>query len=418
MKMPTVLPESIDRRWSRAIILIDMNAFFASVEQLDDPALRGKPVAITNGDQGTCIITCSYEARAFGIHTGMRLPEARQRCPALIRITARSSRYAEMSARIMSALQAITPDIEVFSVDEAFLDVTHVQRLHGAPPVIARQVQRLVREVSGLPCSVGVAGDKTTAKWAAKQHKPEGLTVVSPWETAARLHDVPVTELCGVGRGIGGFLASRGVRTCGDMSRLPVSVLAQRWGNIGRRIWLMAQGRDPDPVSCGIAPPKSVGHGKVLPPATRDVQLLQHYLEHMAQKVAARLRGNGLEAQQLFIGLRTDAGWLGGRYLTPRPTDDGQPIAALCRQVLQKVWRGEGVHQVQVTALDPVQADIQLDLFADQAAPKRQAINRAVDRINRRFGTQAMSTASLLGRVPLHDVIAPAWKPEGIRRTV
>ncbi|OBS09505.1 DNA polymerase Y family protein [Acidihalobacter prosperus] len=409
---------SVDRRWPRAIVLVDMNAFFASIEQLDDPSLRGRPVAVTNGDQGTCIITCSYEARAFGIHTGMRLPEARRRCPELIRITARSARYAQISARIMSALQAITPDIEVFSVDEAFLDVTRVQRLHGAPPVIAKKVQRLVREVSGLPCSVGVAGDKTTAKWAAKQRKPEGVTVVPPWETAARLRNVPVTELCGVGRGIGSFLASRGVQTCGDMARLPVSVLAQRWGNVGRRIWLMAQGRDPEGVSPAVAPPKSVGHGKILPPATRDPRLLQQYLEHMAQKVAARLRRNGLEAQQLFIGLRTDTGWLGGRYLTPRPTDDGQPIAALCRQVLARVWQGEGVHQVQVTALDPAPADVQLDLFEDPVAPTRQAVNRAVDRINRRFGGQAVATASLLGRVPLHDVIAPAWKPDGIRRTV
>ncbi|AOV15740.1 DNA polymerase IV [Acidihalobacter aeolianus] len=419
MRTTATTPDNdIDRRWSRAIVLVDMNAFFASIEQLDNPSLRGRPVAVTNGDQGTCIITCSYEARAFGIHTGMRLPEARRRCPELVRITARSTRYAEISARIMSALEAITPDIEVFSVDEAFLDVTHVQRLHGAPPVIAKMVQRLVREVSGLPCSVGVAGDKTTAKWAAKQRKPEGLTVVPPWETALRLHDVPVTELCGVGRGIGNFLASRGVVTCGDMARLPVSELAQRWGNIGRRIWLMAQGRDPEPIRRDVADPKSVGHGKVLPPATRDPQLLAAYLERMAHKVATRLRRHGLEAQQYFIGLRTDDGWLGGRHLTPRPSDDGHAIAALCRRVLARAWEGQGVHQVQVTALDPVKADCQLELFGEPAEPRRQAVNRAVDRVNRRFGDQALSPASLLGRVPLHDVIAPAWKPDGIRRTV
>jgi DNA polymerase-4 len=178
--------------WPRAILHIDMNAFFASVEQRDFPELRDKPIGVTNGTAGTTLITCSYQARARGVKGGMKIYEARKLCPDLIQRPARPNVYAAVSTRIMHALVAITPDIEVFSVDEAFLDVTHCQRLHGSPEHMARMTQRLVREVSdGLPCSVGVAATKLTAKYASDVKKPEGITVIPPWETRARLQDVP-----------------------------------------------------------------------------------------------------------------------------------------------------------------------------------------------------------------------------------
>ena len=148
---------SRDTLWPRAIILVDMNAFFASIEQYDNPKLQGQPVAVTNGDAGTCIITSSYEARAYGVKTGMRLPEARRLCPSLIVVPSRPKRYTLVSRNIMAALEDITPDIEVFSVDEAFLDVTHCQRLHGPPELIGQMTKDLVQEISGVTCSVGVS---------------------------------------------------------------------------------------------------------------------------------------------------------------------------------------------------------------------------------------------------------------------
>ena len=205
--------------WQRAIILVDMNAFFASVEQLDHPEWRGQPLVITNGEQGTCIITSSYEARAYGIKTGMRLNEARQLCSHLIQVPAHPKRYTEVSSAIMQALMSITPDIEVFSIDEAFLDVTHCQHLHGHPEKIGLMAKQGVFEASGLLCSIGVSGDKTTAKYAAKLQKPDGFTVISPWDARDRLFTVPVTELCGIAGGIGAFLAKHGVYTCGDIEK-------------------------------------------------------------------------------------------------------------------------------------------------------------------------------------------------------
>ena len=404
-------------RWPRAIILLDMDAFFAAIEQRDNPQWRGRPVAITNGEQGTCVITCSYEARARGVKTGTHIKKARQLCPELIQCPARPYRYAAVSTAIMQALTSITPDLEVFSVDEAFLDVTRCQRLHGTPVRMARWAQRLVYETSGLPCSVGVSGDKTTAKYAAKLDKPNGLTVIPPWEARARLREVPVTELCGINRGIGRFLAERGVHTCGDMARLPIGALAQRFGNPGRRIWYMAQGADPAPLQLTLAAPRSIGHGKVMPPRTRDRQVLLVYLEHMAEKVAARLRRHRLRASHFFIGLRLQVGWLGDKPRTALPTDDGAQIMALCRRFLATLWRGEPVSQVQVTALDPRPAHGQADLF--HATDERRArVNAARDAVNDRYGEFTLAPARLLNRSSMPNVIAPAWRPSGHRKTV
>ncbi len=403
--------------WERMIAMVDMNAFFASIEQRDRPEWRGWPVAITNGLQGSCIITCSYEARAYGIHTGMRLKQARRLCPELVQCPADPARYAETSTAIMAALHDITPDIEVFSVDEAFLDVTRCQRLLGAAEDIGRLVKRTVFTASGILCSVGISGDKTTCKYAAKLQKPDGLTVIPPREAAERLRNVPVTELCGIAGGIGRFLAEHGVIVCGDMQKLPISVLAQRFGNPGRRIWYMCQGQDPAGLQQEVPPPKSVGHGKVLPPDTRDPERLLTWLLHMSEKVGTRLRRHHLQASVFFVGLRSRDGWLGGKRHCALPTDDGNCIMRLCREVLHTAWSGQGIHQVQVTALNPVATGNQLELFgADDAA--RDAVNAAVDSVNRHYGEFTLAPARLLNRSSMPNVIAPAWKPYGHRQTI
>ena len=403
--------------WPRAIALVDMNAFFASIEQRDHAEWRGRPVAITNGLQGSCIITCSYEARSYGIKTGMRLKQARRLCPELIQCPAHPERYAATSTDIMTALQDITPDIEVFSVDEAFLDVTHCQRLLGTPPQIARLAKQKVFDASGVLCSVGISGDKTTAKFAAKLHKPNGLTVVPPWESAERLRDVAVTELCGIAEGIGHFLAVHGVHTCGDMKKLPISVLARRFGNPGRRIWYMCQGQDPAALQQEVAAPKSIGHGKVVPPDTRDIDVLLTYLMHMSEKVGMRLRRHHLQARTFAIGLRTAEGWAGRRLQCALPTNDGRQIMTLCRSVIDTVWQGQGIHQVQVTALDPVPSDRQLELFACLDSTPDE-VNAVMDAVNQRYGELMLAPARLLNRSSMPNVIAPAWKPFGHRQTI
>lgn len=404
-------------QWPRAIALVDMNAFFASIEQLDHPQWQGLPVGVTNGKQGTCVITCSYEARAYGICTGMRVKHARQLCDEFIQAPARPQRYAAVSTAIMHALQDISPDVEIFSVDEAFLDITHCQRLLGTPQRIARLIKQKVFDASGLQCSVGVSGDKTTAKYAAKLNKPNGLTVIAPWDAGARLHDVPVTELCGINKGIGGFLALRGVHNCGDMRTLPISVLARRFGNPGRRIWYMCQGQDPDKLHMTVPAPKSIGHGKVMPPNTTDRSVLLMYLKHMAEKVAARLRKHLLQATQFSIGLMSNFGWLGSKYRSEGATNDGKIITQLCLRMLQECWHGEGISQVQITALDPTPANTQLDLFVSHNQ-KQEHVNTAMDKVNTRYGEFTLAPARLLNRSEMPNVISPAWKPDGHRQTI
>jgi DNA polymerase-4 len=404
------------RDWPRIILLADMNAFFASVEQVDHPEWRARPVALTNGDVGTCIITCSYEARAFGVHTGMHIERARQLCPQLIRVSSRPRRYARVSTDIMRALSRFTPDIEIFSVDEAFLDVSRCRRLWGGPREIAERVKAAVFEHSGICCSVGVSGDKTTAKFAARQQKPDGLTVIPPWQARSRLADTRLTELCGINTGVAGMLAAYGVEYCRDLQKLPISVLARRFGNPGRRIWLMAQGLDPEPVRPGLPQAGSLGHGKVLPPDTRDPETIRVYLLHMAHRLAERLRRNRLVAQRFLFALRRYRGWQRTIEKSLLPTDDESVIFRMGSRWLDQSWHGEGIWQLRIVALDPLEYH-QPDLY-QRKHPRRERIHRAMDGINARYGPLALAPARLLGRSSMPDVISPAWKPDGHRKTV
>lgn len=416
--MFTKLISSEQPYWQRAIILVDMNAFFAAIEQRDNPELRGRPLAITNGQQGTCIITCSYEAREYGIKTGMRLKDAYPLCPQLLQIPARQKHYANVSRSIMQALATITPDIEIFSVDEAFLDVTHCQRLHGSPEKIGLLVREKVFATSQLLCSIGISGDKTTAKFAAKLKKPNGFNIILPWDAKQRLQDVTVRELCGIGSGIAKFLARYHVYTCGDMEKIPIGILAKRFGNIGRRIWYMCQGADPEPVKNNVAAPKSMGHGKVMPPNTCDSATLLIYLLHMCEKLAARLRRHQLKAQHFYIGwLNRHQGWLGEKCHLVQASNDGKDFYQLGRQVLKQVWHGEPVCQIQVTALDPQTLQQQYDLFLQENL-KRAQLNSAIDKINQRYGEFMVAPATLLQRADTENSIAPAWKPYGPRETI
>ncbi len=431
--------------WPRAILHVDMNAFFASVEQRDFPELRGKPIGVTNGAAGTTLITCSYEARACGVKTGMRIYEARKLCPDLLQRPARPNVYAAVSTRIMHALVAITPDIEVFSVDEAFLDVTHCQRLHGSPEHMARMTQRLVRDVSdGLPCSVGAAATKLAAKYASDVMKPDGITVIPPWETRARLRDVPVEKICGIGPRTAAFLARHGAHTCGEVAALPMNVLARRYGITGKHLWLACQGRDTGAVVQDIAPPKSVGHGKVLPPHTTSARTIETYLRHMCEKVAARLRRLDMQAGKLYVGLRTAApgtGFeavlaIGGKAapafvpvgtasrsaLPPsmavaHGAPDGRRFFEQARALFREQWRGAAVIQVQVTATHLRNTSGQLELFTPDEVRTIQRF-AAIDGINRKYGEFTVAPATILDRSSMPNVIAPAWRPDGHRQYI
>jgi DNA polymerase-4 len=407
----------LDCYWPRAIIHVDMNAFFASVEQRDFPELRGKPVGVTNGSVGTTLITCSYEARAHGVKTGMRLYEARRLCPGLIQRPARPAVYAGVSTRIMRALSNLSPDVEVFSVDEAFVEVTHCQRLHGPPERMGAMAKDIVRAASGgLPCSIGVAGTKLIAKVASELRKPDGFTVIPPWEARERLRDVPMEAICGIGPHIAEFLRLNGAHTCGQVADLPLALLERRYGVTGKRLWLACQGRDLDLVVTDVAPPRSVGHGKVLPPRTSSPRVIETYLRHMCEKVATRLRAHGLQAGRLYVGLRCRGEGAEAAFELPYGLPDGRWFFECARRLMKKRWRGEAVTHVQVTATHLRSASGQLELFDTQTSESRRLA--AVDRVNLKYGEFTLAPATLLRRSTMPNVIAPAWRPDGLRQTI
>jgi DNA polymerase-4 len=201
------------------------------------------------------------------------------------------------------------------------------------------------------------------------------------------------------------------------MHRLPIGELAGRFGNLGRRIWYMAQGQDPEPVKQSVAAPKSIGHGKVMPPNTRSLITIKMYLHHMAEKVAARLRKHEFEAQVYFIGLKTNEGWIALKTQTHMPTSDSQQIKKLANAFLRNEWQRQGCSQVQITALNPKRAGYQMSLFKSQDT-RRDQINLAMDKINQRYGEFTLAPANLINRSSMPNVIAPAWKPFGHRKTV
>jgi len=401
--------------WPRCIALSDQNCFFAAIEQRDFPELRSQPVCVTNGMVGTTIITSSYEARAFGIKTGMRIQEARKLCPHLIQRPTRPKIYAEVSTAIMDALALyVTDRIEVFSVDEAFLDLTSSQQLLGTPEQMGALIKKTVYDASGLHCSVGISTDKTTAKYAAKLKKPNGLTIIPPDKVQSTMQHVQVDQLCGINKGVKGFLNARGVYTCGDMKNIPISVLAERFGNVGRRIWLMAQGLDPDPVKTSINAPKSIGHGKVLPPKTNDKRKLFTFYQHMSERVAARLRKHNMVSNRYFIGWQSYDDSFGTTENT-HATNDGKLIFDLCKKILDTQWNGQSIFSIQVTAIEPFSDIGQTDLFT---IPENKALNKTIDAINGKFGKNVVRKGLMIDDLETPDVISPAWKPSGHRQTI
>ena len=213
----------------RIILHLDMNAFFASVEQQSNPALRGKPIAVIGSNGRTVITTASYEARKFGVKTGMAIWEAKQHCPNIILVVGNNPKYTYTSSRIFSMMLDYTPLVEVFSIDEAFLDVTGSMGIFGSPERIVYLMKARIKHSFGLTCSVGVAPNKLLAKLASDMKKPDGLTIIRPEEISPVLEAIPIKDICGIGSQTEKKLNLLGIKTCGDLGRFPVDILKRKF---------------------------------------------------------------------------------------------------------------------------------------------------------------------------------------------
>lgn len=384
----------------RTILHVDLDAFFASVEQRDRPELRGKPVIVGGEPGGRGVVSAaSYEARAFGVHSAMSLTEAGRRCPHGVFLPVDGRRYQQASRDVMTILRRFTPQVEPISIDEAFLDVTGSAALFGDGPTIAARIKSAVHDEVGLTVSVGVATNKLVAKVASDLRKPDGLVVVPPGEEAAFLAPLPIGRLWGVGAKTAAALADYRVRTIGDLAALPVEVVESRFGKHGSSLAERARGIDVDPVHDGEAA-KSVGHEHTFDVDTTDREIIERTLLAMADGVGGRLRSAGIRAGTIAIRLRDSSfDTLSRQKTLPEPTDMTERIFEVALQLARPEVaairaRGGKVRLLGVTASNLGERE-QLALFASDDPRRRRAIE-AADAVRRRYGDEAMTRARLL----------------------
>ncbi|MFM1885831.1 MAG: hypothetical protein RL026_988 [Pseudomonadota bacterium] len=389
----------------RTLLHADMDAFYASVEQHDNPALAGLPVIVGGTGGRGVVAAASYEVRRFGVRSAMPVRQALQRCPHAICVRPRFERYQAVSRQVFEVFRQYTPLVEGLSLDEAFLDVTASRRLHGDGETIARAIKARVREVTGLTISIGVASNKLVAKIASDLHKPDGLTVVRPGEEAATLAPLPVQRLPGLGRKKGDAAAAAGLRSIGDLQRADETQLLRLFGRDGPRWRTRALGVDDRPV-VPVHEEKSVSAETTFDRDIADPGVLRAELLALADKASGRLRAKALAAGTVSIKIRLHDFTTFTRQAPLRPsTNDGARISQSAARLLQGWLRanpgarlrllGVGTSAFEATAT-------QADLFASspQNAPEAAggALDHALDRIRERFGKNAVQRAGILAR--------------------
>ena len=385
-----------------AIIHLDLDAFFASVEQLDDPGLRGRPV-IVGGTSGRGVVcAASYEARRFGVRSAMPTAEARRRCPDGVFLSPRFDRYSELSRAVFGIYRRYTPQVEPLSLDEAFLDVTASRALHGEPEAIAAAVKREVRGGTGLTVSAGVADCKMAAKIASDLGKPDGLVVVPPGTTATFLAPLPIARLWGVGRVTEQALRALGVATVGDLARFPEQVLAEKFGSQGAHMRALARGDDPRPV-VPDEEARSVGAEDTFERDLSGQEALLPQLLDQCVRVARRLREAGLRGRTVTLKIKyADFEQITRRATLDAATDDWAEIYRAIREDLSRADLSRAVRLTGVGVSGFDEDTAQLGLFGAAQPPggKRAALNAAIDLLADRYGEGAVKPATLAEHAP------------------
>jgi len=381
---------------TRAVLHVDMDAFYASVEQHDDPALAGRPVIVGwDGGRGV-VAAASYEVRAFGVRSAMPMSRALRLCPHAVCVRPRMARYQEVSHTVFGVFREITPLVQGLSLDEAFLDVTASQELFGGAVPIAQAIKHRIRERTGLTASVGVAPNKLIAKIASDLDKPDGLTVVTPENLRARLDPLSVRRLPGLGRKTGERVEAAGIRTLGELRSAPDALL---WPLFGRYSALMrerAAGIDERPVEPELEE-KSLSAEDTFATDLADARLLQRQLARLAQLAASRLRARGLTAGCIGVKIRrADFTTFTRQRAVAPPTAAERTIAGVAAQLLTR-WLAANpgarlrLLGVVLTELTP---DAQLGLF--EGGGTREALEGTLDAARARFGAQVLRRGNTL----------------------
>jgi DNA polymerase-4 len=381
------------------ILHVDLDAFYAAVEQRDHPELRGKPVLVGGSARRGVVAACSYESRVFGIRSAMPMAEALRRCPHAIVVRHSMDRYVDASRTFFQILGDYSPEVEGLSLDEAFLDVTASERLLGDGPTIARAIKQRVRDQLALVASVGVAPIKLAAKIASDIDKPDGLRVVPPDQLLAFLHPLPVTRLWSVGETTRQALATMGLATIGDVARYPERALVGRLGAVtGHHLAALARGEDPRGVVAERTP-VSVGHRETFEDDHEDRGELAVVLLDQADRVAARLRAAELRARAVVLYIKYDD----FRQITRRTTleaatSDGGVLARTAIELLARVAieprKGGRVRLCGLAATDLEARDAPRQLGFDEADRARgERLGDTLDKLAAKFGRGTIKRA-------------------------
>lgn len=316
----------------------DMDAFFASVEQRDNPKLRGKPIAVIGPGERTVLATCSYEARKYGVKTAMTPNEARRRCPDIIFVIADHRKYRNICRQMEEICLQLTPDIEVYSIDEVFLDVTRSHHLFEHPTVMARTLKDTVRHKLGVTCTVGIGPNILIAKLASELAKPDGLRWIENSEIPALLESLPIKKLWGIGAQTETKLKAMGITTAGQLGHAPLSVLTRRFGIFGQQLHAMGNGTLQRPVERGSGPPKSISHSTTLPQDIGKTDEIRACLLHLSEKVGYRARHYGHQGNKVTVTIRYADFTTFSRQMTlPISTNDTSDIYKASIALLDKV---------------------------------------------------------------------------------
>jgi DNA polymerase-4 len=383
---------------SNTIIHLDMDAFYASVEQRDHPELRGRPVIVGGGRERGVVAACSYEARPFGVRSAMPISRALRLCPDTVLLPVRMARYQQVSRQVFDIFARYTDRIEPLSVDEAFLEVSGCERLFGPAATIARRIRREVRDELGLAVSAGVAPNKFLAKLASESAKPDGLLEIAPEKVDDFLLPLPVERIWGVGAKAAQQLHRYGCRTVADLRRLSEAQLKGMFGVWGENLYRLARGEDARIVEVD-QPTKSIGTEETFASDLRRLDDLRRELLAQAEKVAARLRRHALEAGNLTLKVRYDNFETLTRRLTlPESSANGMTLYRAGVELLQRTDAGtRPVRLLGLSAggLEPAGGG-QASLFPDAGSQRLAEIDRAVDRLTERFGGGRVKRGTLL----------------------